>query len=581
MIRKGEPEVLVIQVEVKIMINRNILIFICFLIPGLAMSQESSRDYEYALIEAVKQKNLGNIPGAIELYKVVLKENDNVAAAHYELGSLLALLGDLDAAETHLKKAYNLYPDVSWYFDSYIEVLVMEKNFKEASKLLLDRIDAFPQEIEYKFQLANLYFRQQKGKKALKILDNIEDRYGLSDKVVLLKASIYESEGDFKNALVEVEKIIDFFPESVDYYVVAAELATKSKQKDLAADFYLKVMDLDSTNIFAITNLTDYFREKGQTDNSLYYLNKSFSSKEIDYDKKMAILSYYLSDDALNREHHSYLEAMLQTMMETYPEKRDVFLFATDFFIQGKDFNKALDALMPVLVEKEKRYALWKQGIVLANYTGRNQDLFTICNTAISVFPDSADIYFYKGIAEFELNKFEMAIHSLGRMDSIDNISGDMKLQADVLIAESYNSLGQYTISDSLFRFIIKSYPANYVVMNNFGYYLSLRGESLEEAKQLSYETVVNNPGNATYLDTFAWILYKMGNFTEAEYYISQALDKGGNNDPDVNEHAAEIHISLGSVDIARAYLQKALILGGEKEKILNRLKSLDTNSEN
>jgi len=563
------------------MINRNILIFICFLIPGLAMSQESSRDYEYALIEAVKQKNLGNIPGAIELYKVVLKENDNVAAAHYELGSLLALLGDLDAAETHLKKAYNLYPDVSWYFDSYIEVLVMEKNFKEASKLLLDRIDAFPQEIEYKFQLANLYFRQQKGKKALKILDNIEDRYGLSDKVVLLKASIYESEGDFKNALVEVEKIIDFFPESVDYYVVAAELATKSKQKDLAADFYLKVMDLDSTNIFAITNLTDYFREKGQTDNSLYYLNKSFSSKEIDYDKKMAILSYYLSDDAFNREHHSYLEAMLQTMMETYPEKRDVFLFATDFFIQGKDFNKALDALMPVLVEKEKRYALWKQGIVLANYTGRNQDLFTICNTAISVFPDSADIYFYKGIAEFELNKFEMAIHSLGRMDSIDNISGDMKLQADVLIAESYNSLGQYTISDSLFRFIIKSYPANYVVMNNFGYYLSLRGESLEEAKQLSYETVVNNPGNATYLDTFAWILYKMGNFTEAEYYISQALDKGGNNDPDVNEHAAEIHISLGSVDIARAYLQKALILGGEKEKILNRLKSLDTNSEN
>lgn len=581
MIRKGEPEVLVIQVEVNIMINRNILIFICFLIPGLAMSQESSRDYEYALIEAVKQKNLGNIPGAIELYKVVLKENDNVAAAHYELGSLLALLGDLDAAETHLKKAYNLYPDVSWYFDSYIEVLVMEKNFKEASKLLLDRIDAFPQEIEYKFQLANLYFRQQKGKKALKILDNIEDRYGLSDKVVLLKASIYESEGDFKNALVEVEKIIDFFPESVDYYVVAAELATKSKQKDLAADFYLKVMDLDSTNIFAITNLTDYFREKGQTDNSLYYLNKSFSSKEIDYDKKMAILSYYLSDDAFNREHHSYLEAMLQTMMETYPEKRDVFLFATDFFIQGKDFNKALDALMPVLVEKEKGYALWKQGIVLANYTGRNQDLFTICNTAISVFPDSADIYFYKGIAEFELNKFEMAIHSLGRMDSIDNISGDMKLQADVLIAESYNSLGQYTISDSLFRFIIKSYPANYVVMNNFGYYLSLRGESLEEAKQLSYETVVNNPGNATYLDTYAWILYKMGNFTEAEYYISQALDKGGNNDPDVNEHAAEIHISLGSVDIARAYLQKALILGGEKEKILNRLKSLDTNSEN
>ena len=43
-------------------------------------------------------------------------------------------------------------------------------------------------------------------------------------------------------------------------------------------------------------------------------------------------------------------------------------------------------------------------------------------------------------------------------------------------------------------------------------------------------------------------------------------LRKGGDNDPEVNEHAGDIQNALQSFDIAESYYQKAILLGGEKD---------------
>ena len=48
----------------------------------------------------------------------------------------------------------------------------------------------------------------------------------------------------------------------------------------------------------------------------------------------------------------------------------------------------------------------------------------------------------------------------------------------------------------------------------------------------MSYRTVKAEPTNSTYLDTYAWILFEKGKFTEARIYIEQAL-KNGDEKPD------------------------------------------------
>ena len=91
---------------------------------------------------------------------------------------------------------------------------------------------------------------------------------------------------------------------------------------------------------------------------------------------------------------------------------------------------------------------------------------------------------------------------------------------------------------------------------------------------------VRNNPDNSTFLDTHAWVLYKLGFYEEAEKYILSALDKGGENDPEVNEHAGDIQKALESSQIAVSYYMKAIILGGDKEKLEIKIQEIK-NQEN
>ncbi len=543
-------------------------------------AQKENSQYQYALIEAVKQKNLGNIPGAIELYKMVLEEKEDVAVAHFELGTLYALTGNEEKALDHLARSVAMEPANKWYFESYIDVLLLQQEYKTAKKLLKERIGQEDGNVDHLYKLANVYFLGGKSRKAIKTLEEIEKSYGYSEKITLLKANIYEQKGNFKKALLEVRDILELFPESVQFHIVAAELARKNKDEDLAAAFYREVFELDSMNIYALTNLTDYYREKKDFDNSFYYLDKSFQSDDIDYDKKMAILGFYLSDDYFFQNHFEELEKLLITMLDKYPEKRDVHLFASDFFIQNSKYTEALDALLPLLSSQQEKYTMWRQGILLANATDRKEDLLDLTKKASKIFPDSAEIIFYKGMAEFETENYEAVTRTFS--DENLNRANDPELdaQAKMLLAESYYQLGIYTVSDSIFRDIIRKDPDNTLVMNNFSYYLSLREESLDEAQRLSRITIEREPENGIFLDTYAWILYKKGAYEEAEKYIMKAVEKGGENDPDVNLHAAEIHKALGNIPMARAFYQKALILGGNKQDLIEKLEALNEQND-
>jgi lipopolysaccharide biosynthesis regulator YciM len=357
--------------------------------------------------------------------------------------------------------------------------------------------------------------------------------------------------------------------------VIAAELALKSKNSEPAVDYYLKVLELDSTNIFAITNLTDYYRDRKEYEKSFYYLNKSFRSSEIDYSKKMAILSYYLSDEYFFNNHTDLLEELILTMLEKYEGNREIHLFGTDFFIQNKKYKEALNSLIPILNEKEKKYELWRQGIYLANAIKQFEEMLTLAESAMKIFPDSVEVIYYKGIAEFESEKYNNFIKTFSDKNIKSTKNREIKSQARILLAEAYNKLENYPKSDSLFRSIILEEPKNFAAMNNFGYYLSIRNESLQEAKRISYIAIENNPDNGTYLDTYAWILYKLKDYKNAELFILEALKKGGINDPDINEHAAEIHKAIGSYELARSFYQKAIVVGGDKEKLIQKLEEI------
>ena len=530
--------------------------------------QSNNRDYQYVLIEAVKQKNLGNLPEAIKLYGLVIKDKPDCAVAYFEAGSIYLATKQLELARKNLAMAYTLDPGNEWYSIAYMNSLGALEEHEEVVEILKEKIKDDPEKIEWEFELALSYFNMGKSRKAIRTLEKIEKEKGFSEKITLLKASIYESEEEYELAREEIEKVMAIFPEAIQFRIVAAELCLKNGDENAASSYYLEILEVDSLNIFALTNLTDYYRQEEDFKNSYKYLAKSFSSKQIELNRKMAILSYYLSEEDHLINYSSELSTVIEVFAETHPEESDIRLLAADFYIQSQNYSAAYFHLKKYLELQKGTYNIYMQTIMLANAAALNEELIFISGKALELYPDSVDIRFFRGMGLYQADEFEALNENFEGIDYNLYSSEEYASQARMLVAEAYYRLDDYERSDSLFESLILEEPDNYMLLNNYSYYLAERGEKLEKAKAWSLEVVKNNADNATFLDTYAWVLYKLDSFEEAEKYILSALDKGGENDPEVNEHAGDIQTALESYQVAVSYYLKAIILGGDKEKL-------------
>ena len=551
-----------------LIISLSLGLVVSFFTVSMGQERSGNEDYQYALIEAVKQKNLGNLPEAIKLYGLVIKDKPDCAVAYYEAGTIYLNTNQLELANTYLGKAYALDPGIEWYTLAYLNSLASLEEYGEAVDILKEKIKNDPGKTEWEFKLAATYFTMGKPSRAIHILEKIEKEKGFSEKITLLKASIYESEEKYELALKEIEKVMVLFPEAIQFRIVAAELCLKSGNETAAANYYLEILEVDSLNIFALTNLTDYYRQKEDYESSYKYLASSFGSKQIEVNRKLAILSYYLSDEEQVQSYSEELSRVIEVMAETHPEESDIRLLAADFYIQAQNYPMAYGHLKKYLELQRGTYNIYMQTIMLANASGLDEELIYISTRALEKFPDSVDIRFFRGIAYYQSGEFESLLDNFEGLDHSKYSSSEYASQARMLVAEAYYRTNDYEKSDSIFELLIMEEPDNYMVLNNYSYYLAERGEKLDKAKEWSSKVVSNNPENATFLDTYAWVLYKLGSYSEAEKYILFALDKGGENDPEVNEHAGDIQMALESSQIARSYYMKAIILGGDKEKL-------------
>ena len=167
----------------------------------------------------------------------------------------------------------------------------------------------------------------------------------------------------------------------------------------------------------------------------------------------------------------------------------------------------------------------------------------------MELFPNQYSPFYFNGIANNRMRNYEAAIYSLNETKKRirdPNITKHCNLQ----IGDAYNALGEYKKSDQYFEMALAVDPNYEFALNNYSYYLSLRKENLTRAKELASRLVDNHPENPAYLDTYAWVLFQMKEYNEAQKVMERAI-KTSNANAVHYEHYGDILFMLGKVDEA------------------------------
>ena len=144
------------------------------------------------------------------------------------------------------------------------------------------------------------------------------------------------------------------------------------------------------------------------------------------------------------------------------------------------------------------------------------------------------------------------------------NAQSDKNIASDFysILGDLYHQKGMSAEAYAAYDSSLVYNPNNIATMNNYAYYLSVERVQLDKAEEMSYKTVKAEPENGTYLDTYAWILFEKGRYTEARLYIDQALRNGGDSSQVVVEHGGDIYYHIGEKQKALEYWIKADAIG-------------------
>ncbi len=539
---------------------------------GLYCQGGENYNYEYALIEASRQKMIGNVNEAIKLYEKCIEVNPGSGIAHYELGSIYAAFQKDSLSCLHLEKAYSLNRENVWYVTAYNQMLRQSGRYKEARRVL-ERYYHSHHDLKIRFLIAENYISLKKYKEALKILNDL-DRNGFSEKIVLKKLEIFKLTGNVESGIAIIDELIALFPETPEYHLIKGEFLNESGNRDASIQSYLKAYGLDSTNIFAISNLADYYLEQKDLTHAVSFLSTAFLLDEIPVEKKISTLMFILNDKDFGVDSAKSTRKLVDQLLETYPENVDVKLLAYDYYYKNSLLPQAYEILKDIVEVRQDNFMFWQRILVDASILLKYDDLIKYSNEALKFFPNKKEIPMFLGIGQYQMGQYEASLETLSGAYT-DTLQLPVKIQFLTFMAEASYKLGMTDSAFRIFDTVLLLDPDNLAILNNYSYYLALANEQLSKALKMSQITINSEPQNATYLDTYAWVLFVNGNASEARKFMEKIIHAGKIDDPDVLFHYAEIMRSLGEYEIARNYYSKARDAGyknSDLNEILNDL---------
>ena len=538
-----------------------------------SISDDDKNEFEYTFIEGLKQKMIGNQQAAISLFSKCLTINPNSSAAMFELAKIHSGNGDMTSSSLLLEKAIKIDPENKWYKVLLAQIYEQGKQYKQAADLYQQLYLHDPENLEYLYMNAALLSSAKEYDQAIEVYDILEKKVGINDQIAVEKEQIFQAAGKKKEALAELQKLIDSNPKEPRYYGLMADYYLSEKDEANALKYYMKILEIDPNNGFVLFSLTSFYREKEDKEKAWEYARKGFLNKTVEVDTKIQFYLMITAGPDKPFFTDEQITELVDILVKTNPDDYRVYTVYAEYLISKGKLVEAREQLRKVLETQKDNYMIWERMILISNDLLDFKSIYTDSEKALALFPSQPTLYGLKAVACLQLEKYDEALEILkeGEPYLLDNKV--MKIQFALYKAEAYYKLNRVEEAFKAFDEVITLDPENWMAMNNYAYYLSVRNENLAKAEDLSSKAVRANPENSTYLDTYAWVLFMRKDYSLAKFYMETAMKNGGDKNGVIIEHYGDILIMLGEKEKALEQWKKALETGEGTKFLSEKIK--------
>ena len=494
---------------------------------------------------------------------------------NYALSDVYLATRDYTNAAYYAKSAADLAPENKWYHLKLADIYNRSGRDEAAINAYKRALEYHPDDVDILYKLADSYVDFGELLESNQIYNEIIDRRGGSFELHLRKFRNFNALQMQDSALVELEQMRKINPSNLSTLRTISQYYRQLGETERALNILKDARERNARDPQTLILMAEIFVEQSDWE-SLGEIFVSMLEDPLIYpSQKQELVRFMYSQHQQNPGDQQLADQTTEVLLafsDSEPDYGPAQLLAAEFFLQQNEMEKALEKLERVNEIMPDEPDAWRQRMQTLFSMEAYDDVIEISEDANKHAPDDALIQFFTGASYMLKDQPEEAVEWLENA-TLAPANRNLRSVIHSTLGDVRQDLDRWEDAVESYEHALRLDRNNHNAMNNYAYFLSVRGEQLDYAKELAEQAISHEPENAAYLDTMGWIYYKLGEYEQAREYIQRSIDTGDAS-AEVFEHMGDVYEALDQPEDAVEWWQKALDEDPERDYLQERIQS-------
>ena len=497
--------------------------------------------------EGLRTKQRRQYENAITIFEACISQNKKDDAAYFALSELYGYTNQKEKSISALEKAVELDPKNDYYIQDLAIKYLATNDYKKAGETYEKLLKTNPRNPEWLINYSECLLKSNRLKDAFETLEQLQRALGETPEIYIEKYKVKRYLHEDKQAEQILLHAIEKFPSENELLAQLIDFYFETKNDDAAIKLLFKVAESDPKNGNVHLTLAQYYLERDDKPNTYKELKLAFECPEISLDTKTKSISYFFEKQA---KLDLQVVELAQQLTLDYPKEAKVFTLLGDIQSKNGKDTLALKSYHRAVELDPSRYSIWEEVVIMEYEFQQYEQLHNDCKKAIEFFPTKSKLYLLAGVSANQLKKYSEAIEVLEIGKEYTGKNQELKAEFYAQLGQAYFKNKQHKEANESYETAVNLAPTNQLNLNNYAYYLANEKMDLEKAERMIKEVLVVSPNDHHFLDTYGWVLFQLGKYTEALTTFQQA-QKFTQKEPLILEHIGDCQFKLGNINEA------------------------------
>lgn len=552
-------------------------ILLLLLLPSVVKAQQEDeaqrRKLSYFYMAAQRAKAQERFADMLELLNHCREILPDDPATTFELGQYCFPLGRDSVGMAMIEQAVKADPANPWYLEYLASVYLSQNKQEQALEVLEKMAGLQTKRVDVLSQLFMLYKQMGRTQDVISTLDRIQVLQGNNLRIAEQKYQLYRDMDNLDEALEQIRVVCREFPYDVSCHLVMADHYMENNMMDSAQVCMDRAERLDPQNSGLQLMKLQSIIHRGDTLGYEHVRDSLALDPHSDMQVRLASLrevAVIAIQDSTKRENARQLFDTLLKDENANVNFLQLYKSYDAFLHQDSDSYINLSLIERMLKVDPANYEVQME--LMQHYINQNdgENLQKVCQNALVYFPSEVRLHYFLALTYLQDKQDKEAEETLkaGIRQADEGTPPEMMGTLYTLLGDLYHEMGREREAFAAYDSCLVYSRDDASCLNNYAYFLSVKGEQLDKAEQMSYRAVRLEPNNKTYLDTYAWVLFMQEDYTTARMYMDRVVDPQKSDsllfeDKDVNavllEHAGDIYAQCGQLEQAIRFWSLAL----------------------